>query len=92
MCRKKRQERYECVFAWFINSFARDTCVSEMPADIKGQKKMLRMGGGEKETERRRVTVGGERSDIQCDLFVVMKSLPYTIVFFHLCFPTEFGV
>ena len=75
-----------CFFVWFINSFARDTCVSELPADIKGQKKMLRKGG---ETDRR-VTVGGERSDIQCDLFVVMKSAPYTHIF-HLYVPAEFG-
>lgn len=63
---------------WFINSFARDTCVSELPADIKGQKKMLRKGGGEGKTDRRRVTVGGERSDIHSDLFVAMKSVRYT--------------
>lgn len=83
--------RKVCVRVWFINSFARDTCVPELPADIKGQKKMLRKGGGEGQTDRRRVTVGGGRSDIQCDLFVVMKSVPYTNIF-HLYVPAEFGV
>lgn len=36
-------------------------------------------------TDRRRVTVGGERSNIQCDLSVVMKSVPYTNIF-HLLY------
>lgn len=80
-----------CASVWFINSFVRDPCVSEPPADIKGQKKMLRNGKGEGQTDRRRVTVGGERSDIQVDLFVVLKSVPYTNIF-HLYVPAEFGV
>lgn len=56
--------RKVCLLVWFINSFARDTCVSELPADIKGEEKLLRNGGGEGLTDRRKVTVGGERSDI----------------------------
>ncbi len=40
-----------CVFVWFINSFARDTCVPELPADIKGQEKMLRRRGTDRQEE-----------------------------------------
>lgn len=49
--------------------------MSKLPADIKGRKEMLRKGGGVGKTDR--TGVGGERSDIQCDLFVVIKSVPH---------------
>lgn len=56
----------------------------------QGTENYVKEGRGVKETDRR-MTVGGERSDIQCDLFVVMKSVPYTHIF-HLYVPAEFGV
>lgn len=46
MCRVRKKEiiingiKKVCVFVPFMNSFARDACVSELLADIKGQKKM----------------------------------------------------
>ncbi len=49
MCRKKETNkgmRKVRVFVWFINCFARDTCVSKLPADIKGGEKKLRNGRG----------------------------------------------
>lgn len=47
--------------------------------------------GEKRGKDRKRVKVGGERSDIQCDLCVVMKSAPQTNIF-HLYIPAEFGV
>lgn len=36
------------------------------------------------------MTVGGEGSDIQADLFVVIKSVPHADIF-HLYIPANFG-
>lgn len=56
VCKKEKRHGIKkvCVFVPFMNSFARDACVSELLADIKGQKKMFKNGREEGLTDERK--------------------------------------
>lgn len=65
------------------------TCVSELPADIKGKKKDVKEGR-RRGTGRKKEGDSGWR-EIRIHLFVVIKSVPYSDIF-YVYVPAEFRV